>query len=209
VTISSNTVEMIGSGQPFGIVLINTGGAAGNIVGAKVVGNTVAAGANGTGVLFNIFGTGAGMVGQLEGNELTSKKVGVYVNGILGATGAGNIDLGGGSNVFGSSRGGNNFRGFDGTAGKFAIYLHNSDTNIPLTAQFNIFTNGATLSTVVRDQNSAGGSGIINLANALNPDEAFVQSLYLERSAALRIQHRVANSTRLPICSTRKGSEPL
>jgi hypothetical protein len=75
------------------------------------------------------------MIAQVEGNELNGSKVGFDINGVPGATGAGNIDLGGGSNTFGTSKGANNFRGFDGVNGHYAINLHNTDAAIAVVAQ--------------------------------------------------------------------------
>lgn len=178
VSITGNTMEMKGAGIPFAVVLINTGGAAGNIVAAKVLNNKLSGGSNGTGLLINIFGTGAAMTAQVEGNELNGSKVGIDIFGVAGATGAGNVDLGGGSNTFGTSKGANNFRGFDGVNGHYAIILRNTDAALTVAAQQNIFDNGVNADLVIRDQDNGGGTGVLNVSNPMDAEHAFVQSLY-------------------------------
>src|SRR5262249_12789479 len=91
VLITHNRVELTGNGAPIGVYLFNTGGAPGNILGARVLDNTLSTGGTGTGLYINIFGTGVGMTAQVEGNEFHGNKVGVDVNGVAGATGAGNV----------------------------------------------------------------------------------------------------------------------
>ena len=180
VTIEGNKVTLSGAGQPIGVALINTGGAAGNLLSARVLNNEVFAGPAGTGMLINIFGTGAGLIAQIEGNEFAGNKVGVDVNGIPGATGSGNVDLGGGASAFGSSKGGNNFRGFTGINGNFAIYLHNTDANVGVFAQKNIYTNGVTPGTVNRDKNNGAGTGVIDATSPLDANHGYVQSLFTQ-----------------------------
>src|SRR5262249_54017031 len=94
-----------------------------------------------------------------------------------GATGAGHVDLGGGSNAFGVSKGGNNFRGYDGQSGHFATNLHNTDAGIIVSAVSNIFDLGVNTSLVVRDGANGGGPGT-RTPRALNADCSFVQNLY-------------------------------
>ncbi len=179
VIVANNTVTLRGLGTPVGITLSNTGGVAGNILGARVLDNVFDAGTAGTGIFCNVFGTGAFFSSRIEGNDLHGNKVGVDVNGITSsATGAGNIDLGGGSNSFGTSLGGNNFRGFNGQSGHFAIIERNTDAGVGLPAKNNIFDIGVTSSTVVRDGGNGGGTGSIDVSVALNADRSFVQNLY-------------------------------
>jgi len=183
VTIDSNRIIMSGTGTTYGIILENTGGAAGNILGASVLRNVVDTSDGyshlyGTGIYINIFGTGSAMVAKVEGNQLIENLVGINVFGVSGSTGAGNVDLGGGSTSFGTSLGGNRFRGFDGASGHFAIYLHGTDSGIGVSAQQNIFDNTVTPGDVVRDQTHNSGTGVIDTSNALDADHAFVQSLF-------------------------------
>src|SRR5262249_41229766 len=178
VLIANNRVELTGAGQPIAVYLLNTGGAAGNILGARVLVNTLSTGGHGTGLYVNIFGTGPGMPAEVEGTEFHGNKDGVEGNGITtSATGAGHVDLGEGSNSFGISKGGNTFRGYDGQTGHFAIYLHNTDAGITLPATSNIFDFGIDTHLGVRDGANAGGSGTVP-AGALNRPRAFVQNLY-------------------------------
>lgn len=179
VLISGNTVEMTGTGTPSGVTLQNTGGVAGNILGAQVLNNDFHAGTNGTGIFINVFGTGAFLTVQVEGNDLHSNKVGIDINGVTGsATGAGNTDLGGGSNAFGASKGANNFRGFDGVSGHFAIVLRNTDAGVSVQAQHNIFDAGVNANSVVKDSFNGAGTGSIFVTNALDANHAYIQSLY-------------------------------
>ncbi|CAN5309676.1 hypothetical protein BH10PLA2_BH10PLA2_31810 [soil metagenome] len=178
VIIANNTVHLNGTGAPFGVVLLNTGGAAGNIVGAKVLNNVLDAGPTGTGLYCNVFGTGAFFAAQIEGNEFHGNKIGIDINGIAGATGAGKIDIGGGTNAFGTSKGGNNFRSFNGLNSHYAINLHNTDAGITVSAKNNTFDVGVAAGTVVRDGANGGGSGTIDVSAVLNSDRAFIQNLY-------------------------------
>jgi hypothetical protein len=166
-TISGNTIGFKGAGAPLAVVLINTGGAAGNILSAKVLNNKLNAGSNGTGLYINIFGTGAAMIAQVEGNQLNGSKVRIDINGIAGTTGGGNIDLGGGSNTFGTRNGANNLRGFDGINGHYALNLHNTGAGITVAAQQNILDNGVNADLIIRDQDNGGGTGMLNVSNSM------------------------------------------
>ncbi|HKA06682.1 MAG TPA: DUF4214 domain-containing protein [Gemmataceae bacterium] len=177
--IVNNRVDLSGVGQPFALYLLNIGGAGGNILGARVLDNVLDAGPGGTGLYMNIFGTGAGFSAQVEGNEFAGNKIGIDVNGIPNsATGAGIVDLGGGSNAFGTSKGGNNFRGFNGLAGNFAIVLRNTDAGIAVVAHQNVFDAGINPNLVVKDSFNGGGTGSISVSNMLDADHAFVQNLF-------------------------------
>jgi hypothetical protein len=179
VIIANNTVTLRGAGTPIGVALINTGGVAGNILGAKVLDNVLDAGTAATGIYCNIFGTGAFFSAQIEGNDLHGNKVGIDINGVTGSTtGAGKIDIGGGSNALGTSLGGNNFRGYNGQNGHFALGLHNTDVGIGVSAKWNIFDIGVTPSTIVRDGGNGAGTGAIDATVTLSADSAFVQNLY-------------------------------
>jgi hypothetical protein len=181
VVVANNHIALTGTGSTVAIELINTGGAAGNILGASVLDNELSTGGTGTGIYCNIFGTGATFVAQLEGNDLHGNLKGVDINGITNsATGAGNIDLGGGSSALGSSKGGNNFRSFDGANGHYAIRLRNTDANVSVSAKFNTFDVGINPAAVVQT-GSNGGTGTIDVSSALNADRAFVQNLYVHQ----------------------------
>jgi hypothetical protein len=176
VAITDNTIKLTGTGQPLGIYLVNTGGA-GNIVGAQVLDNTVSTADNGLGLYVNVFGTGAGFEAQVQGNDFQNNYVGVEIDGTSGATGAGNIDLGGGSNAFGTSKGANDFRGYNGVGGHYALRMFNTDAGITVVAQKNIFDVGINPSLVDQD-GSDGGTGIVDASNPLDADHAFVQNLF-------------------------------
>jgi hypothetical protein len=177
VLIANNRVTLTGSGAPIALYLTNTGGA-GNILGAQVLNNTLDAGSSGTGLYANVFATGVGFGAKIEGNDFRGNLVGVTINGVAGATGAGNIDLGGGSSGFGVSKGGNDFHGFTGQNGNFAIRLFNTDAGISVQAKNNIFNNGVNPNTLVADSFNGGGTGSVFVTPALDADHAFVQSLY-------------------------------
>jgi len=178
VVITNNRVQLTGAGQPFAVVLMNTGGAAGNILGARVLNNDLDAGPTGTGLLMNIFGSGAAFTAQVEGNDFTGNKVGIDIFGVAGPTGAGNIDLGGGSTPFGISKGANNLRGFTGLSDNFAIYLHNTDAGITVPAHQNTFNANSSPDLVIRDAKNGNGSGTVSATNSLDANHAFVQNLH-------------------------------
>jgi hypothetical protein len=179
VVVANNHIELTGAGTPIAIALVGSVGA-GNILTASVLDNEISTGNHGTGVYCNLFGTGAAFAAQIEGNDFHGNLVGVDIFGVAGPTGTGNIDLGGGSNSLGTSKGGNNFRGFDGAGGHFAIILRNTDANIGITASYNAFDIGVTVNSVVKDGDN-GGTGFINASIVLNKDGAFVQNLYIHQ----------------------------
>ena len=178
VLIANNRVDLTGAGQPYALYLLNTGGAAGNFVGARVLDNVLDAGSSGTGLMLNVFGSGAGFTAQVEGNEFAGNKIGVDVYGVAGATGGGNVDLGGGANALGTSKGGNNFRGFNGLAGHYAIVLRSTDAGIAVQAHQNVFDAGIAPNLVIRDGANGGGTGSVSATNPLDPNHAFVQNLF-------------------------------
>jgi hypothetical protein len=179
VLISGNTVEMTGAGTPIGVTLQNNGGASGNVLGAKVLNNDLHAGTNGTGLFINVFGTGAFMTVQVEGNDFHTNKVGVDINGVTASsTGGGNVDIGGGANGFGTSKGANNFRGFDGVGGHFAIVSRNTDAGVNTQALKNIFDAGVNANSRVKDSFNGGGTGTIFVSTTLDANHAYIQTLY-------------------------------
>jgi hypothetical protein len=177
VLIANNHIQMTGSGGPTALILENNGGA-GNILGAKVLDNTFDTAGSGTGLYVNVYATGSGMVAMVQGNDFQANKLGVAINGVPGATGAGNVDLGGGSTSLGTSVGGNNFRGFDGNNGHYSISLYNTDPGVSVSAKDDIFNNGIFAKTTVSDGTINGGTGVVSIGIKLSPDESFVQSLY-------------------------------
>lgn len=177
LTLSNNHIELFGN-DSIGMMLMNTGGALGNQLTAKVHNNTIETNNDGTALYCNIFGTGNLYVLQVQGNDFQNNLVGVDIYGVQGATGAGQIDLGNGSTLFGTSLGGNNFRGFTGQNGHYAIILRNTDANISVLAELNIYDAGVDPNTLVRDGNNAGGTGHVDVSIPLSPNNAFVQNLY-------------------------------
>ena len=179
VIVANNNVELSGASNPIAVEIINTGGATGNIAGAKVLDNTLSTSGHGTGVFCDVFAGGIGFAAQIEGNDFHGNQVGVDVFGVPNSpTGAGKVDIGGGSNGLGSSQGGNNFRGFDGQNGHFAIVLRGTDAGVGVSAKNNIFNVGVTTGTVVKDGGNGAGTGAIDASSALNSDRSFVQNLY-------------------------------
>jgi hypothetical protein len=177
VLIANNHIQMTGSGGPTALILENNGGA-GNILGAKVLDNTFDTSGSGTGLYVNLYATGSGLVAMVQGNDFQANKIGVAINGVPGATGAGNIDLGGGSTSLGNSLGGNNFRGFDGNNVHYSISLYDTDPGVGVLAQDNIFNNGIFAKSTVSDGTINSGTGVVTVSPKLSPYESFVQSLY-------------------------------
>src|SRR5262249_6765717 len=91
---------------------------------------------------------------------------------------AGQIDLGGGANSLGSSKGGNDFRGFTGQNGHFSIELFNTGAAASVSARSNISDAGIFFKQTVSDGTINGGTGVIGAVANLDPDHAFVQTLY-------------------------------
>ncbi len=177
VLIANNRVDLTGAGAPVALKLENSGGN-NFIVGARVLDNTLNAGSNGTGLFAHILGSGVGFEALVQGNDFQGNLVGVNINGVPGPTGAGQIDLGGASTSLGSSNGGNNFRGFDGQNGHFAIGLSGVDASVKVSAQQNMFDGGISTNLVVADGNNGGGTGVVDTTNHLIGYASFVQTLY-------------------------------
>ena len=114
----------------------------------------------------------------VQGNDFHNARFGVDVFG--DGTSVGNIDLGGGTL---GSLGGNNFRRFTLPANEnsAAIVLANAPQGT-IVAQQNIFANGVDPASLVST------TGVVDLTNLLNNNQAFVQTLYnnlLGRTGAL------------------------
>jgi hypothetical protein len=174
VLIANNRIEMTGP-DAIALSLGNLNG--GNTVGVKVYNNILSAGSTGTGLYINLFTNNpSNFQAVIEGNDFRGNLLGVHITaGALGGV-AGQIDLGGGSNLLGSSKGGNNFRGFDGNNGHFAIKVDNIAA-VFVSAQQNIFTGGISPNLIVAD-GSNGGGGVVDTTKNLPGDYAYVQTLY-------------------------------
>jgi hypothetical protein len=175
VVIANNHINMTGAGVPFAINLSNQGGVG---LTATLRANVLHAGPAGKGLYLNVFGVGGSTFQVLaEGNDFRGNLVGVYIDGVV--QDAGEIDLGGGGNTsLGTSLGGNDFHGYTGLGGHFAIKLVNTQGIAKVFAMENIFDAGANPTTLVADSFNGGGTGKIDVSSALDPDHAFVQSLY-------------------------------
>lgn len=190
VAILNNTISLTGGGNTTGISLDNTTSAvATHALGARIANNSINTAMAGTGIsIFNYLASP--MTAQIEGNDFVYNSVGVRMAVSQQLTSPGNIDLGGGANIFGTSKGGNNFRGFTGAGNHDAINMTVGTSGNEL-AQFNIFDVGATPGQVVADNNhnvSGGLRGTVDVSSPLSNNRAFVQSLYnrlLGRSGTL------------------------
>jgi hypothetical protein len=171
-TVSQNTVtaKAVGNAGFTGTVggtltlsknsITTAGGTAAKLTGSSgdpqiVTGNTFNAGATGTGLAFT---GGNNVVASVSGNDFRGNLVGVSIVG--NGTDAGNIDLGGG--LLGS-KGKNNFSGFTGTAGNYAISLTNTNATSTVYALGNTFT-APDATTAIQDETHNGGTGIVKLA---------------------------------------------
>jgi len=97
--------------------------------------------------------TTASLEARVQGNDLRANAIGVYVIG--DGISAGNIDLGGGSTVFGASTGGNDFSGFNLTdAGHFAIGLFGTGGACYIHANANKFSPSNPLNVVADSQHT-------------------------------------------------------
>jgi hypothetical protein len=111
-------------------------------------------GGTGTGLEFT---GGASVVALVQGNIFENNLVGVAIAG--DGTNAGDIDLGGG---WLGSEGKNNFSGFTGTSGHYAIALNDTDAASTVYALDNKFS-VADPNAAVQDAASNGGTGIIDV----------------------------------------------
>jgi hypothetical protein len=179
VQILNNTISVPVAGLSGPPAAIQLQGSAGT-TSALVANNVLSTGGSGTGLDLS---NPNGIVNvTAQGNDFHGNKVGVEINGVNpGTTG---IDLGGG----GQSLGGNNFRDFTAagtSAGRFAIYRHNTDT-MSITHALNNLFNVADPNTVIKDgtHNSttgggANGTGLIDVGTTqLSADQAYIQTLY-------------------------------
>jgi hypothetical protein len=177
VRIFNNQIDLTGTGTTEAIYVENKGAV--NFASVTVRDNDLHAGANGTGLYLNSFKGGSNFQIVAQGNDFHGNHVGVAINGPGLGSDAGEIDLGGGSTMqLGTSLGGNNFRGFDGLNGHFAIHLFDTDATATVSAQHNIFDNGVNPHATVADKTINGGTGIVDVSAALDANHAFVQTLY-------------------------------
>jgi len=163
--IANNDIQMTSSGS-VALYLTNSGGAV-NVLGVKVLDNTLDTGGLGTGMSIGITGTGDGMVVVVQGNDFLDNKFGAVISGVPGPAGAGHIDLGGAPNSLGASLGDNNFRGFDGQ-GRYSIGLYNSDFGVTVSAEKNFFSSGILPHSTVSDGTIHAGTGVVDVT-ALQP----------------------------------------
>ncbi|CAN5432545.1 hypothetical protein BH10PLA2_BH10PLA2_15160 [soil metagenome] len=171
--IANNKIKMTGD-SPIAVILGNVNGF--HIMGAKVFNNTLDAGSTGTGLYIDLFSSASNFQAVVEGNDFRGNLVGVKINvGINGASGQ--IDLGGGVTSQATSQGGNNFHGFDGNSGRFAVQMLNVPT-LAVSAKQNIFDGGISTNLVVADGSNGGGTGIVDTTNHLIGYASFVQTLY-------------------------------
>jgi hypothetical protein len=176
VVIANNHIDMTGSGAPIAVYVANNGNV--GIETVTVSDNDLHAGPSGTGLYLNVFTGGTNFQALVQGNDFRGNHVGVLVNGPGLGSDAGKIDLGGGSTVLGSSLGGNDFHGFDGQNGHFAVRLFNTDAAAKVFALLNIFDAGIEPNKVVADAFNGGGTGDVDVSSALDANHAFVQTLY-------------------------------
>jgi hypothetical protein len=173
VLIKNNHVQMTSSISDLGLDLANTNGT-GSGLGARLIDNSFDTGGQGTGMLANIYGNGDGMAVLVQGNDFHANLLGILINGVSGPTGAGHIDLGGGSAIFGSSLGGNSFRSFDGVAGHYSIQMINTDPGVTVSAEKNYFSSGILPHATVADGVVHNGSGVVNVT-AMQPKDLLGQ----------------------------------
>jgi len=106
------------------------------------------------------FSGGAGVVALVQANNFQGNQIGVQIKG--DGTSAGDIDLGGGDL---GSTGDNNFDGFNGVSGHYAIVLTHTNSTSRVFALHNIFT-VSNANTTIQDgtHNTNGlGTGIISV----------------------------------------------
>jgi hypothetical protein len=171
LVIANNHIHMTSTGLSTALILTNAGGAL-NALGATVLNNTFESDGQGTALEIDVVGNGSGLAVVVQGNDFHANWDGVAINGVSGPTGAGQIDLGGGSTSLGSSLGGNSFRSFDGFAGHYSIQLFGTDPGIILHAENNFFSNGILPHATVIDGaiSGSGGSGVVDVT-AMQPKD--------------------------------------
>jgi parallel beta-helix repeat protein len=145
----------------------------------------------------------------LQGNDFQLNTIGItdITDGTANATAAGTIDAGGGAL---GSLGGNDFHGYSGQAGQFAIALLDplgtNNSSGAISAHNNLWS-VANPNQVVQDSHnntSSTSAGTVDVgAVQLTPDQQFVQSVYnhfLGRSGQL--SELTAWTTQIPIYGT-------
>jgi len=147
-----NTSVLLKSGATFDALIQSNSGTP-----QLIENNTFSTSGQGTGVEFV---GGAPFVALVQDNNFQNNKVGVEIYG--DGTNAGEIDLGGG--LLGSL-GGNNFKGYTGASGNYAIELTNTDSTSTVYALGNLFsvTNPLTVLQDAADNSNATGTGVIEV----------------------------------------------
>jgi hypothetical protein len=146
----------------------------------SIVDNTIDTAGTGVGIATVINPSDKPISLMIAGNDLVQNLFGIQSTGDGAATGAfGTIDAGGGAL---GSPGQNDFHGFTGTGGHFAVQCNNRDTPTleGISAENNIFST-STPATVVYAED-----GHIDVSGALDANHAFVATLYrdfLQRTA--------------------------
>jgi hypothetical protein len=172
--LARNTITLTGASGTIGINVVG-GGA--NPTSVTLSTNLISTNGNGTGVQFIRTLAGGVFNARVEGNDLHTNKIGIFISGSLAGSATG-IDLGGGSQ---GSLGGNNFRSFSAaasaTAGAIVTTVLAADG--PVSAQLNIF-GVPSPDTVIFDQTDVAGNAKVNSAVNLTGNPAFVQTLYTE-----------------------------
>jgi hypothetical protein len=138
----------------------------------SIVDNTIDAGSTGVGIATVANASDKPIDLMIAGNDLVQNLFGIQSTGTGAATGAfGNIDAGGGAL---GSPGQNDFHGFTGTGGHFAVQCNNRDTPTTegISAENNIFSTAAADTVVYAED------GHIDIRNALDSNHALVATLY-------------------------------
>jgi hypothetical protein len=171
LTISNNTVAAT---DAIGINIVEDRSGTAFV---RILNNTISTNNVGFGLFMNVaIGDVDHFNAMVQGNDFHNNRIGIEISG--DGTGAGNIDLGGGTL---SSLGGNDFRGFSGSIGA-AVQIVNASSGVGVAVAQNIFTSGVDPSTVLT-------GGIFAFTDqTLSNGRAFVQTLYnqlLGRTGAL------------------------
>jgi hypothetical protein len=174
MTIARNDIALTGAANTVGINVVGGGAVA---TGLVINNNRIDTGGNGTGIQFVRTIAGGGFAVRVEGNDLHTDKIGVFVAGNLAGSVTG-IDLGGGAFA---SRGANNFRGFTlaASASAGAIVTSALTADGPISAQGNLFS-VANPADVIFDQADSGTLAAVNAAGNLTGNAAYVEALYLQ-----------------------------
>jgi hypothetical protein len=129
---------------------------------------------DGTGIMLTKSGLSSTLQARLQGNDFRNNAIGVRIIG--DGVSAGNIDLGGGNTVLGTSTGNNNFSTFNSAdATHFAIGLFNTNVGALVRAAGNTFSTMNPVGTVADAFNTtaAGGSGVVLATGGFSFDYIF------------------------------------